>query len=144
MFCENCGSKLPDGSKFCGGCGTRMEATKPVYKAPVQPEIPAQAYHPQNIPQNYTSQPPASYHTTLQMNTEPLSIGQFIVMFLLLSVPILNFVLLFMWGFGKSVNINKRNYARAIIIISAIMLIVWILIGGVIIATMGDIFGGYY
>jgi len=24
MFCVNCGSQIPDGSKFCSGCGTQM------------------------------------------------------------------------------------------------------------------------
>jgi hypothetical protein len=25
MFCENCGSKLPEGAKFCGSCGAKTE-----------------------------------------------------------------------------------------------------------------------
>lgn len=25
MFCINCGTKLPDGSKFCSECGTNQE-----------------------------------------------------------------------------------------------------------------------
>ena len=24
MYCSNCGTKLPDGAKFCGSCGTRL------------------------------------------------------------------------------------------------------------------------
>ena len=29
MFCNKCGKELPDGTKFCGGCGTAIEsATK--------------------------------------------------------------------------------------------------------------------
>lgn len=28
MFCPKCGTQLPDGSKFCGSCGARLEPTK--------------------------------------------------------------------------------------------------------------------
>lgn len=43
MFCPNCGKQLPDDAKFCGGCGTRMEAPKPApdaNKPPVGIKIP--------------------------------------------------------------------------------------------------------
>ncbi|MCQ2567613.1 MAG: zinc-ribbon domain-containing protein [Mogibacterium sp.] len=43
MFCTNCGSKLPDGCRFCSVCGTRLvqieqavQSEKPVQQAPVQ------------------------------------------------------------------------------------------------------------
>ena len=26
MFCPNCGKSLPDGAKFCSGCGTRLDS----------------------------------------------------------------------------------------------------------------------
>ena len=29
MFCKNCGAALPDGSKFCGACGTQQDAAAP-------------------------------------------------------------------------------------------------------------------
>ena len=30
MFCQNCGTQLPDGSKFCGSCGARIGGNQPV------------------------------------------------------------------------------------------------------------------
>ena len=39
MFCPNCSKELPDGTKFCGGCGTPIAVNQtPV--APVEPEAP--------------------------------------------------------------------------------------------------------
>ena len=36
MICPNCGRELPEGTKFCGGCGTRQAAEQPVrYTEPV-------------------------------------------------------------------------------------------------------------
>ncbi|MBR5116780.1 MAG: zinc-ribbon domain-containing protein, partial [Lachnospiraceae bacterium] len=26
MFCPNCGKQLPEGSRFCAGCGTQLNA----------------------------------------------------------------------------------------------------------------------
>lgn len=28
-FCMNCGQQLPEGAKFCSGCGTAMGEVKP-------------------------------------------------------------------------------------------------------------------
>lgn len=33
MFCEKCGKNLPDGIQFCDGCGAKIEAVRPEYKA---------------------------------------------------------------------------------------------------------------
>ncbi len=39
MFCNNCGSQIPDGTKFCNNCGASQEVSQPVQTvqtAPVQ------------------------------------------------------------------------------------------------------------
>lgn len=37
MFCNNCGTQLPDNAAFCNNCGAQVNAgTQPVYTAPVQ------------------------------------------------------------------------------------------------------------
>ena len=44
MFCPNCRRQLPDGTKFCGGCGTALNlnvASEPA--EPVSPEMPEEA-----------------------------------------------------------------------------------------------------
>jgi len=126
MFCGNCGSSLPEGSKFCGSCGTKTEM-QPVYSAtqgqtapPITPPVsPRPTISPQN-PYAYSPQ---------QSESQPLSVRQYIVMFLLLCVPILNIILLLKWSFGASVNPSKRNFARASLILLAVAF-VFILVGG--------------
>ena len=56
MFCYKCGNQIPDGSRFCSFCGSKLEEVAPavsepapVYEAPApaQPEAPAEpAYEP--------------------------------------------------------------------------------------------------
>jgi hypothetical protein len=152
MFCANCGNKLPDGAKFCGGCGAKTEPVQPAYTAsaepaPIRPNPPSSVYPPpvQTAPsyqQAYTSPQPAAYSG--RPGDEPLRVGQYIGMFLLMCVPILNIILLFVWGFGSSVNLNKKNFARASLILCAIMLIFWIVAGKVLLDSLGSTIGDYY
>lgn len=73
-----------------------------------------------------------------------MRVGQYIGMLLLMCVPILNIILVFVWGFGSSVNLNQKNYARAMLIFFAIILISWIVAGGIIGAALSSVFRSLY
>jgi len=46
MFCEKCGSKLPENAKFCAGCGAKAELAQPIASQPqAQYTPPATTYH---------------------------------------------------------------------------------------------------
>ena len=149
MFCENCGNKLPEGAKFCGGCGAKTEPVQPAYTAaepaPMRPDPPPPVYTPsaQTVPsyqQAYAPPQPAAYSG--QPGTEPLRVGQYIGMLLLMCVPILGVILLFVWSFGGSVNLNKKNYARSMLIVCAIGLILSIIFGAALTSIIGELLGG--
>lgn len=62
MFCENCGNKLPEGAKFCGGCGAKTEPVQPAYTAsaepaPMRPDPPPSVYTPRRRQHRLTSRP---------------------------------------------------------------------------------------
>jgi hypothetical protein len=83
-----------------------------------------QGYNQQNQ-RGYTPPPPPppqkpAYSPFVPNNSAPLSTGQYFLMMFLLGIPILNIILVFMWAFGDS-NLNKKHFARAILI--------WALIG---------------
>jgi len=54
-------------------------------------------------------------------NREPLTTGAFMGMFILQAIPLLGFILLLVWAFGSDVNINKRSFARAALILGLIL-----------------------
>jgi len=150
MFCENCGTILPEGAKFCAACGAKTEAP-PAYAEERQPvPVPSPAYAPpvQTPPpprQSYAPQPP--YGAQVSPGGEPLRVGQYIGMLLLMCVPILSVILLFMWSFGGSVNLNKKNFARAMLIFSAVGVILSVIFGAALTSTIGELIegmGGYY
>lgn len=154
MYCEKCGAKLEDSAKFCGNCGAKVEKSETTQNAADAAKTAAsfeqktQTAIPNTPPvqtmppyqQNSVHMPPV-YPT--QSLTDPLSVGQYLLMFLLFCIPIVNIILLFMWGFGSNVNLNKKNYARAALIISAIMLGLWIIGGSIIMGIIASIFSYY-
>lgn len=50
----------------------------------------------------------------------PMSVGQYVLMLILTGIPLIGIILLFVWAFGGNVNANKQNYARAVLILSAV------------------------
>lgn len=76
MFCEKCGNKLPDGAKFCGGCGAKTEPLQPAYTAAEEPaparSAPPPAYAPP-VQTAYASQQPPAY--SQKPDSDPLRVG---------------------------------------------------------------------
>lgn len=151
MFCENCGKTLPDGAKFCNGCGTKTAPAQSVNAEVERPAVntaPPPVYtHPTQIPPQNTYTPPAPY--TPQPLNQPLRVGQYIVMLLLQCIPLVGFILLLVWAFSSTENLNKKNYARAVLIFGFIGLVFSIILGvalaGIINELISSMSGyGYY
>jgi len=98
-----------------------MPYQQPLYAQPVQTPPPVYAPSPAYAPPMQMA--PLGY-------APPLSMGQYLVTFLLMGIPLLNVILLFVWGFGSSTNPNKKNLARAILLMSVIGFAIWAIVGG--------------
>ena len=164
MFCENCGANIPDTSKFCTECGTTVDGAVPEAKpaAPVQPVLAATLVTPPQQQPSYTPQPqrplqPAyappqqPYYNNQavsygfnQANHEPLGVGSYIGMFFLSAIPLVGFICLLVWAFGSNANLNKKNYARAILIMGLIAVVLWVVIFVIGLAVGGSILNGLY
>ena len=59
MFCTNCGTQLPDGSKFCSQCGAPTNASQGAAAAPQQPAYQQPTYQQQPVYQQPAYQQPA-------------------------------------------------------------------------------------
>lgn len=64
-FCQNCGTALGEGTKFCPGCGTPIPQIAP-QQQPVQPQPPQQPQYQQ--PQQPVYQQPQKQHTQSQVH----------------------------------------------------------------------------
>jgi len=57
---------------------------------------------------------------------EVISTGGWIVTFIILVIPIVGLVMYFVWAFGRG-NLNRRNFARASLILVAVCIVLAIL-----------------
>lgn len=139
MFCEKCGSSLLQGSKFCGRCGgkidtqatntaTHRKSTAPPQRSTVPPQSPSA------MSSDTWAQTPPTYRE--QPGVEAMSVKQYIVTLVLMMIPILGIILLFKWSFSGSVNMNKKNMARAYLIFFAVWLIILLVGGGAIMGLL--------
>lgn len=71
-----------------------------------------------------------------EFNTTPyrseVTLGNWIITLIITMIPILNIIMLFVWGFNRNTNIVKARWAQAMLILIA----VWII--------LGLIFGSYF
>ncbi len=120
MRCESCGAELPDGTRYCTNCGAEVLPDDAQELAgEQQPDYNQQyTYIPQQQQQQYHPQP---------VMDPPLSVGQYVGMFLLMLIPIVNLILLLVWGFG-STNQNRKNFARAALIMALIGIFITIIL----------------
>lgn len=99
-FCNNCGSSVQDGTTFCPNCGASVPANYPV-----QGNQPAQK--------------------------EVVSVGGWIGRTLIPCIPIVGgiiyFIMLFVWSGNKKKEDSFRNWAKAQLIVTAIVLVLTIL-----------------
>lgn len=77
-------------------------------------------------------------------DTAPLSIGSYLIMMIVAAIPIVGLVMLFVWGFGNQ-NVNRKNYARAILILVAASVVLSIIFSASIMAIVASMMssGGY-
>lgn len=59
---------------------------------------------------------------------QPISTGGYIGIWLLMMLPAINLLLLIVWACGGCRKINKRNYARSMLVISAIFLVLGVIL----------------
>lgn len=57
----------------------------------------------------------------------PISVGDWIITFIILAIPIVNIIMLFVWAFGDNTHPSKKNFAKAQLIIFVIVIFIFIL-----------------
>ena len=149
-FCSKCGTLVSGEGAFCPQCGAPMESAVDLSKpegAPVSQPVqfvqpvsqPVQPFSQPvqnntfnggsqsaipNYPQNYTA------GNTTNTNRQEMTTGQWALTVFLTAffpVPLVSWILLFVWGFGDTPQ-PKKNYCRAMLIFAAIGVGLYILL----------------
>jgi len=112
MECPKCKAVLENDAQYCYLCGSNI-STKPIEDNYI---VDKKAF--QNIYEQTFAPMPASSNT-LKNNSKilPLSTAQYIGIIIISFLPIINIFYLISLIIRKKTNINKRNFATAILIL---------------------------
>ncbi|MFI3176384.1 MAG: hypothetical protein R3Y67_02695 [Eubacteriales bacterium] len=58
---------------------------------------------------------------------EPVSMGEWMISLLIISIPCVGLIMMFVWAFNKSEKKSKSNYFKAALLYAAIMTAVYVL-----------------
>jgi ABC-type multidrug transport system permease subunit len=103
-----------------------------------------------NQQQSYTPPPAYNPNQPYQQNFSgqqlepPLSLGNWIIIMILVAIPCVNIIMLFIWAFGRNVNTSKKNYSRAMLIFMAISIVLGLIFGSVVASMLSSFTNMYY
>ena len=66
--------------------------------------------------------------TANQDSDEVMSVNEWLITLLILCVPLVNIIMMFVWGFGSSTKPTKANFCKAYLILTAIVIVLYVLL----------------
>ena len=69
----------------------------------------------------------------------PISVGEWVITIIIIAIPIVGFIMLFVWGFGSNTQPSKANWAKATLIMIGISIILSFLFLGSLLGIMGPL-----
>lgn len=146
--CPRCGAMLRPGAKFCVSCGKSLsDSPRGSDDAPDDstesrqrnPHVPHGTPVP---PPDGKSQTPPQYTAKAQVDPtvpEKLSVLDYFVLFLVTNIPVVGVILALYWGFSAQTGINRKNFARTILILRVIQDIVVFLYVLLVVTLMANV-----
>lgn len=78
----------------------------------------------------------------LQQNYKPMTIGDWLITFLIQIIPLVGFVMLFVWAFGGDTHPSKKTWAQATLLWYVIMIVLFIIFFAALWGFIMSMFGG--
>lgn len=122
-FCENCGKPTYPLDTVCSNCGTPIKQTA----RPVATPAPTYA---RTVDEEPAQGSPYAV----------LSSWSFVGTLLLMAIPLVGFILAIVWAASSTGNLNRRNLARANLLILGIVLALYIVVIIAVVAIGGSAF----
>ena len=69
----------------------------------------------------------------------PISVGEWVITTIIIAIPIVGFIMLFVWGFGSNTQPSKANWAKATLIMIGISIVLSFLFLGSLLGIMGSL-----
>lgn len=84
------------------------------------------------------------YQEYQQHLNQPMSVGDWFITLLITAIPLVGFIMLFVWAFSGNTNVNKANWAKATLLWMLILLILGLILGGIFGVAMFSLFNNGY
>ena len=78
----------------------------------------------------------------LQQNYKPMTIGDWLITFLIQIIPLVGLVMLFVWAFGDGSHPSKKTWAQASLLWIVIMIVLAIIFFAAVWGFIMSFFGG--
>jgi len=83
-------------------------------------------------------------NTGINTNYKPMSIGDWLITFIIQAIPLVGFIMLFVWAFGDGTHPSKKTWAQASLIFALIMFVLVIIFIAVMWTVISSLFSGAY
>jgi hypothetical protein len=83
-------------------------------------------------------------NTGFTTNYKPMSIGDWLITFLIQAIPLVGFIMLFVWAFGDGTHPSKKTWAQASLIFALIMIVLVIIFFAALWTLISSFFGNAY
>jgi hypothetical protein len=60
-------------------------------------------------------------------NQDTLSVGEWMIILLLITIPVVNIIMLLVWALSSDTNETKSNFAKAALMWFVVIIILWLL-----------------
>lgn len=81
--------------------------------------------------------------SSFQPQYKPMTIGDWLITFLIQAIPLVGFIMLFVWAFGGDNHPSKKTWAQASLLFALIMIILLIIFFAAMWSFIASFFSGY-
>ena len=83
-------------------------------------------------------------NTGFTTNYKPMTMGDWLITFLIQMVPLVGLIMLFVWAFGDGTHPSKKTWAQASLVFALIMFILVIIFIAALWTMFSSFFSGAY
>ena len=123
--CKKCGASMEDSDRFCTVCGAAVDMDFQAEAVNSASENTQSATKEESVKECTAKQNTADMDA---LEKEPLTLGNYLILFLIFAIPIVNIVFFLLWAFGKGGNVNRKNFSGAALIYIAVASVLTIVI----------------
>ena len=70
------------------------------------------------------------------MENREVSVGNWMLVYVLMCIPFVNLIMLFVWAFGSGAPASQANWAKATLLWMVIFIVLWFALIGGMLASM--------